>query len=108
MRQARLYIGRTVSVPGERQTNESWTALSMNQANRFVIQQLRARKKVFITDGGYKLVHKAEVGSQAWLKWTMRLYALNPKNVEGHAREVDAHGHYVLFDCEQPRRREHR
>ncbi|MGC2477631.1 MAG: hypothetical protein WA485_25055 [Candidatus Sulfotelmatobacter sp.] len=105
MRQAQLYIGRTVRrARRSGETNESWTALSMNQANRFVIQQLRARKKVFITDGGYKLVHKAEVGSQAWLKWTMRLYALNPKNVEGHAREVDAHGHYVLFDCEQPRR----
>jgi hypothetical protein len=105
MRQAQLYIGRTVRrARRSGETNESWTALSMNQANKFVIQRLRARKKVFITDGGYKLVHKAEFGSQAWLKWTMRLYALNPKNVEGHAREVDANGRYVLFDCEQPRR----
>ena len=105
MRQAQLYIGRTVERARRRgETNESWTALSINQANRFVIQKLRARKKVFVTDGGYKLVRKVEFGSQAWLKWTMRLYALNPNNVEGHAREVDADGRYVLFDCEQPRR----
>jgi hypothetical protein len=106
MRQAQLYIGRTIKrARRSGESSKSWTALSMRQANKFVIQKLRARKKAYVVDGGYKLVRKVEFGSDEWLKWTTRLYALNPNNVEGHAREVDANGRYVLFDCEQPRRR---
>lgn len=81
-----LYIGRVIQRDRHKgETTREWTALSMTQAEAFVVKQLRSAES-----------------REKWLKWTECYYALKgnvlplvPDGLEESAWEIDADGKYV-------------